>query len=211
MLWCSCAQCSPTAVSGFPRLRWSFILVASVLPVSPMYVRGHSGTPPGIPDHISERQVRHFGLKKVDWCIRKIATIKKSRLWKVTNIIIQHDRVQQQFSSCDVLFIHFPCLDNVPMARLCRGLVNLKSSVVLHNLVARLKLYYCCDIFNYFVWATLNRVTWNHGRVTPWEHHNCVCNVTVITEWLLTFPVLTVPNKGGIHCACVTLNCTRVV
>ena len=38
MLWCSCAQCSPTAVSGFLRLIWSFILVASILPVSPMYV-----------------------------------------------------------------------------------------------------------------------------------------------------------------------------
>ena len=36
-------QCSPTAVSGFLRLRSSFILVASVLPVSSMYVRGHSG------------------------------------------------------------------------------------------------------------------------------------------------------------------------
>ena len=43
IFWCSCAQCSPTAVSEFLRLRWSFILVASVLPVSPMYVRGHSG------------------------------------------------------------------------------------------------------------------------------------------------------------------------
>ena len=43
ILWYSCAQCSPTAVSGFLRLRWSFILVASVLPVSPVYVRGHSG------------------------------------------------------------------------------------------------------------------------------------------------------------------------
>ena len=43
IVWCSCAQCSPTAVSGFLRLRWSFILVASILPVSPMYVRGHSG------------------------------------------------------------------------------------------------------------------------------------------------------------------------
>ena len=31
------------SLSGFLRLRWSFILVASVLPVSPMYVRGHSG------------------------------------------------------------------------------------------------------------------------------------------------------------------------
>ena len=29
ILWCSCAQCSPTAVSGFLRLRWSFILVAT--------------------------------------------------------------------------------------------------------------------------------------------------------------------------------------
>ena len=29
ILWCSCGECSPTAVS--------------VLPVSPMYVRGHSG------------------------------------------------------------------------------------------------------------------------------------------------------------------------
>ena len=43
ILWCSCAQCSPTAVSGFLRLRWSFIPLASVLPVSPMYVRGNSG------------------------------------------------------------------------------------------------------------------------------------------------------------------------
>ena len=40
IVWCSCVQCSPTAVSGFLRLRWSFILVASILPVSPMYVRG---------------------------------------------------------------------------------------------------------------------------------------------------------------------------
>ena len=34
ILWCSCAQCSPTAVSWFPRLRWSFIQ-----PVSPVNVR----------------------------------------------------------------------------------------------------------------------------------------------------------------------------
>ena len=27
---------------------------------------------------------------------------KTYRLWKVTNILIQHDRVQQQFSSCDM-------------------------------------------------------------------------------------------------------------
>ena len=42
ILLCSCGQCSPTAVSGFLMLRWTFILVASVLPVSPMYVMGHS-------------------------------------------------------------------------------------------------------------------------------------------------------------------------
>ena len=37
ILWCSCAQCSPTAVSGFLRLRCSFILVARVLPIWHMY------------------------------------------------------------------------------------------------------------------------------------------------------------------------------
>ena len=37
IVWCSCAQCSPTAVSGFLMLRWCFILVASILPISPMY------------------------------------------------------------------------------------------------------------------------------------------------------------------------------
>ena len=43
LLWCSCAQCSHTPVRRILRLRWSFILVASFLSVSPMYVRGHTG------------------------------------------------------------------------------------------------------------------------------------------------------------------------
>ena len=51
MLWCSCAQCSSTAVSGFLMLICSFILVASVLSVSLMYVRGIQGSTPGIPDN----------------------------------------------------------------------------------------------------------------------------------------------------------------
>ena len=48
-MWCSCAQCSPTAVSGFLRLMCSFVIKASALSVSPMYVRGIQGTTPGIP------------------------------------------------------------------------------------------------------------------------------------------------------------------
>ena len=43
--------------TGFLRLRWSFILVASVLPVWPCMWGGILGTPPCIPDLISERQV----------------------------------------------------------------------------------------------------------------------------------------------------------
>ena len=48
-MWCSCAQCSPTAMSGFLRLMCSFVIKASPLSVSPMYVRGIQGTTPGIP------------------------------------------------------------------------------------------------------------------------------------------------------------------
>ena len=51
MMLCSCAHCSSTAVSGFLMLICSFILVASVLSVSLMYVRGIQGSTPGIPDN----------------------------------------------------------------------------------------------------------------------------------------------------------------
>ena len=57
MLWCSCAHCSPTAMSGSLSLICYFIIGASVLSVSPMYVRGIQGTTPGNPDNISGRRV----------------------------------------------------------------------------------------------------------------------------------------------------------
>ena len=44
---------------------------------------------------------RRLRLKKNARSIWKLATSEKPRLWKVTSIAIHHDRVQQQFSSCD--------------------------------------------------------------------------------------------------------------
>ena len=36
-------RCAQLFNTRFLKLRWSFILIASILPVSPMYVRGYSG------------------------------------------------------------------------------------------------------------------------------------------------------------------------
>ena len=50
-------------------------------------------------DHMTSGRIKHLGPKKNARRIRKLATKRNLKLWKVTNLIIQHDRVQQQFSS----------------------------------------------------------------------------------------------------------------
>ena len=72
--------CAQLFNSGFLKLRWSFIIIASILPVSPMYVRGHSGHSTWYTiSHLWASGVFSFGYNRMDWMVLMNVPIVSAR------------------------------------------------------------------------------------------------------------------------------------